>query len=58
MARKKGTTTKSVYVEVSNEMWAKVKIVCFNRNETLKVFVTRAIEKEITKTGGKDGSAK
>ena len=49
MARQKGITTKSVYIEVSNELWGKIKIVCFNKSITLKKFVTELVEKEIKK---------
>lgn len=47
MPRPKGITTKSVYIEVSDELWAKVKIACFYKQKTLKEFVTELIEKSV-----------
>jgi predicted DNA binding CopG/RHH family protein len=47
MARKKGVTTKSIYVEVSDDTWAKIKITCFNQGITLKEFITRMLNKVI-----------
>jgi len=44
MPRVKGVVTKNVYVEVSDELWAKIKIHCFNKKKTLKEFVTKLIE--------------
>lgn len=49
MARQKGITTKNVYIEVSDELWGKVKIICFHKQITLKRFVTDLIEKAIKK---------
>lgn len=47
MARPEGKTSKSVYIEVSDELWATIKIHCFNKKMTLKEFVTEAINKAI-----------
>lgn len=47
MARKKGITTKNVYIEVTDELWAKIKTHCFVKNITIKNFVTKLIEKVI-----------
>ena len=47
MARQKGITTKNVYIEVSDELWAKIKMYCFHKNITIKKFVTALIEKAI-----------
>ena len=47
MARPEGRTTKSVYIEVSDGLWAAIKIHCFKTGETLKQFVTKAINKEM-----------
>ena len=47
MARKKGITTKNVYIEVSDELWAKIKTHCFHKNITIKKFVTELIERNI-----------
>jgi len=47
MARTKGKTTKSVYVEVSDELWAKLKVTCINKKQTLRKFLTELLEKTI-----------
>lgn len=47
MPRPKGYISKNVYVEVSDDLWAKVKIICFKRKITLKAFVTELLEKAV-----------
>lgn len=47
MIKQKGIKTKNVYIEVSDELWSKLKIACFNRSVTIKQFVTEIIEKEL-----------
>jgi hypothetical protein len=41
------TTQKSVYVEVNDDLWAKLKMICFKKHVTLKVFITKMVEREL-----------
>ena len=43
-----GVTAKSVYIEVSKELWSKIKIICFKKGITLKQFITEIIERELS----------
>ncbi len=47
MARAKGVTTKNVYIEVPDDLWARIKIHCFETKQTLKKYVTSLIEKSL-----------
>lgn len=47
MPRPKGYIAKNVYVEVSDDLWSKVKIICFKRKITLKKFVTELLERAV-----------
>ena len=50
MPRPKGYISKNVYVEVSDDLWAKVKIICFRRKCTLKTYVTKLLERAVCNT--------